>query len=368
MKFYSDLAEISAHFKFAGEFIGAEPHYFGHINDTYVVYVLMQDGSQHRYILQRVNHLVFKQPVEVMSNILAITTHLRRKIEYSGGNTDREALTLVPTKDGNIFFRTDEGDYWRAYKFISGARTYLTPQSLDHVYNAGRAYGNFQLLLADFPIDQLYETIQNFHNTPQRMKTFLDVVRKDKVNRANAVKEEIDIVLQRTGKLSILVDFLKSGDLPLRVTHNDTKYSNVMIDDQTGQGICIIDLDTVMPGTILYDFGDAIRSITNTGDEDERTLSQVNFSIERFARYTQGYLETIGSMLTPVEFGYLVFSAWLMTLECGMRFLGDYLSGDIYFKVQRENHNLDRCRTQFKLVTEIESQWESMQRIVDRYK
>lgn len=359
-----DFLNIIPHFNFGGQFIRAEPYGFGHINDTYAAYFRKTEGTTYRYIMQRINHYVFKNPEELMKNIAAVTTHLRRKIIKAGGNPNRETLTLIPTLDGKIFHRTDKGYYWRVYIFIENALTYQTPESLQHVYNAARAYGNFQQMLGDFPADQLYETIPDFHNTAKRFETFVSVVEKDLHNRAHDVRDTIDFVLRRADEMPVLFDLLQQGRLPVRVTHNDTKYNNVMIDDESGEGVCVIDLDTVMPGSFLYDFGDAIRSITNTAAEDERDLSIVHFSLETFEKYAQGYLAATREALTAVEVKNLAFSARLMTLECGMRFLTDHLDGDIYFRTKRKNHNLDRCRTQFKLVQEMEEKYEEMSRII----
>lgn len=248
--------------------------------------------------------------------------------------------------------------------FIENAQTYMVPENLQHVYHAARAYGDFQQLLSDFPIDQLHCTIPDFHHTSKRFDTFMEVVEQDPVERASKVRAEIDFLLQRRSGTSVLVGLIEEGKLPLRVTHNDTKFNNVMIDDNSGEAICVIDLDTVMPGSALYDFGDAIRSIANTAGEDEPDLSKVHFSMQVFNKYTEGYLDSTRGLLTRTEIKNLAFSAWLMTLECGMRFLSDYLSGDVYFRIDHADHNLDRCRTQFKLVQEIESGFDTMQRIV----
>jgi thiamine kinase-like enzyme len=299
-----------------------------------------------------------------MANILAVTSHLRKKILVYGGDPDRETLTLIPTQTGDVFHQTEKGYYWRAYIFIEDALTYQIPESPQHVYNAARAYGHFQQLLDDFPADQLYETIPNFHNTAKRFEDFLSAVERDPYQRAQSVKAEIDFILHRAAEMPVLVDLIAQGALPIRVTHNDTKYNNVMIDDKSGEGICVIDLDTVMPGSLLYDFGDAIRSITNTAAEDERDLSIVHFSLDTYKKYAQGYLAATRDALIPAELEYLAFSARLMTLECGMRFLADYLNGDIYFRTHRENHNLDRCRTQFKLVQEMEPQSDAMEKMI----
>jgi len=362
-----NLTDVVPNFKFAGQFIRAEPYEFGHIHDTFYTYFSKSDGLVHRYILQRINQYVFKCPEELMANIEAISVHLQRKITTAGGDPERESLTLVPTLENGGFLHRNGGDYWRAYISIEGAQTYMVPQSIDHVYNAGRAYGRFQQQLDDFPVHRLHETIPDFHNTVKRFKTFVEVVEEDKHNRAQDVKEEIDFVLQRAGETSIVVDLIDRRELPLRVTHNDTKYNNVMIDDETGEGVCVIDLDTVMPGSSLYDFGDAIRSITNTGEEDEQDLSKVHFNLECFEKYTQGYLDATRDALTPAEIQLLAFSARLMSCECGMRFLTDHLNGDVYFKIHKPGHNLDRCRTQFKLVRDMERDQEEMLDIVQKY-
>ena len=364
MQLKPELQNIQSHFLFDGEFIRAEPYGSGHINDTYAAKFRKADGCTHRYILHRVNHFVFKKPEELLANISAVTAHLRRKIIEAGGNPEREALTLIPCHNGEFFYRSDTGNYWRAYHFIENASTYQIPESSQHVYNAARAYGKFQQMLSDFPAAQLHETIPGFHNTAQRFKKFIRVVEEDPCNRAIDVQDEITFIKQRADQASILVDLIEEGKLPIRVTHNDTKFNNVMIDDETGDGICVVDLDTVMPGSLLYDFGDAIRSITNTADEDERNLSRVHFSLETFENYARGYLDTTLDTLSPTEIQFLAFSARLMTLECGLRFLNDYLVGDLYFRTKREHHNLDRCRTQFKLVEEMEGNFDKMEGII----
>ena len=362
-----DFKEIIPNFRFEGDFLNVEPYGLGHINDTYAVYFLQKDGTTRRYILQRINHFVFKKPEELMANISAVTAHLREKILAAKGDPDRETLTLIPTQHDEHYYLSEQGYYWRAYIFIENAITYQIPESFNHVTNAGRAYGNFQQLLGDFPTDQLHETIPNFHNTPIRFDCFIDSIEKDDLNRAQEVKKEIEFVLQRADEMPVVVDLIRQDQIPLRVTHNDTKFNNVMIDEDTGQGICVIDLDTVMPGSLLYDFGDAIRSITNTADEDERNLDIVHFSLETFEKYTLGYLGATGKALMPEEINQLAFSARLMTLECGIRFLADYIDGDIYFRTNRKGHNLDRCRTQFKLVAEMERHFDEISQVVERY-
>lgn len=362
-----NFQEVVRQFRFEGDFSSAMPYGEGHINDTYLA-EFNSNGSTRRYILQRINQNVFVNPEGVMCNIEAVTKYLGQKIESLGGDPLRETLTLVPTVDGSCYVVSEEGDYWRGYLFIDNASTYEMVESLDHVYNAAKAFGKFQNLLSDYPSDQLIETIPDFHNTRVRLDAFIEAVDNDDMNRAASAKPEIEFVMQRMEETSVLVDLLERGELPERITHNDTKFNNVMIDDETGEGVCIIDLDTVMPGLSLYDFGDSIRSLSNTAAEDERDLSLVEFDLEVFDYYTHGYLDTVGDVLTPMEFRQLPFSAILMTLECGMRFLTDHLQGDKYYKIQRANQNLDRCRTQFKLVEGMELEFDHMVKIVDKYR
>jgi hypothetical protein len=362
-----DLAEISEHFQFEGAFLQADPIAFGHINDTYAVRLQNQRGLVHRYILQRINHNVFRQPEKLMHNVQGVTTHLRRKIMAAGGDPDRETLNLVPTVEGHPFYQTPMGDYWRAYLFIENAQTYEVA-SLQHVYQAARAFGRFQAHVRDYSLDQLYETIPDFHHTRKRFDALVGAVDRDVENRARSVQAEIAFAQDRAQCTSVLVDLLEQGRLPRRVTHNDTKFNNVLMDTTTGEGICVIDLDTVMPGLSLYDFGDSVRSAANLAAEDEPDLTKVTFDLAVFDRLAHGYLDSAREFLTPLEIDYLPFSAMLITFECGMRFLADYLSGDVYFRIHRQDHNLDRCRTQFKLVRDIERNLDRMLKIVDTYR
>ncbi|MFC1975471.1 phosphotransferase enzyme family protein [Chloroflexota bacterium] len=363
-----DFAKIVKQFKFEGDFLEVRSHEFGHIHDTYVVRFRKANGGERRFLLQRINHNVFKTPAAVMQNIEKVTTHLRKKIITAGGNPERETLNLIPTVEGKNFYKTPGGNYWRAYIFIEGARTYEVVQSVAHVYHAATAFGQFQKLLSDFPVEQLYETIPDFHHTPQRFETFVETAARDVKNRARSAQEEIEFVEKRVQDTSVLLDLFEQGNLPQRVTHNDTKFDNVMIDDQTGEGICVIDLDTVMPGLFLYDFGDSVRSAANSAAEDERELAKVCFRLDIFDRLTQGYLDIGRDILTPLEMDYMSFSAKLITLEQGMRFLTDHLAGDVYYKIHRENHNLDRCRTQFKLVKDMEEKFDQMVSIVKKHR
>ena len=361
----ADLQGIGRHFAMEGAFVSGGTYGHGHINDTYAVEYRLGSGTR-RFIFQRINHKVFKDVAGLMANIVAVTDHLRRKILAAGGDPLRETLTLVPALDGRSYLQTDTGEYWRVYVFIDGARTFESVERLEHVASAGRAFGTFQRLLSDFPADELVETIPGFHHTRKRFGAFQQAVAEDVQGRAKAARPEIDFVLRRETSTSRLVDMLSDGRLQQRITHNDTKFNNVMIDDRTGEGVCVIDLDTVMPGLSLYDFGDSIRSMANTGAEDETDLSKVSFSQEVFDLYTRGYLEAAGSWLEPEELALLPFSAELMTLECGIRFLTDYLQGDIYYKTRRPEHNLDRTRTQLKLVQEMEAAEQEMADAVRR--
>jgi Ser/Thr protein kinase RdoA (MazF antagonist) len=363
-----DFGAIVAQFAFDGDFLDAQRCGIGHINGTYAARFRKADGGIHRYILQRINHQVFKRPQELMHNIEKVTVHLREKIIAAGGDPQRETLNLIPTLDGGTFYQTAEGDYWRGYIFIEGAQTYQVVEHLDHFYHAGKAFGRFQKLVSDFPPEQLYETIPNFHHTPKRFESFVQSVDRDVKNRARSARAEIEFVEQRAAEMPVLVALLDRGELAQRITHNDTKFNNVMIDDETGEGICVVDLDTVMPGLPLYDFGDAIRSGANPAAEDERDLSRVCMDLDLYESFSRGYLETARDFLTPTEIAYLPFSARLMTLECGMRFLADYLDGDAYFEIQRPGHNLDRCHTQFKMVQDMESKFDRMVRIVEAYR
>lgn len=361
------LIDLVKMFQFEGEFIYEEPFGCGHINDTYAVYYKMQFSSPHRYILQRINQDVFKFPDEIMQNISNITSHIRNKIIISGGDVKREVLTIIKTVDDKNFYIDEKGDFWRAYIFIDDATCYQIVEKPEHFYKSAKAFGKFQNQLSDFHADTLFEAIPNFHNTEKRFETFLEALAVDKMKRAHTVKAEIDFALARKEDAGVLVHLLRDDKLPLRVTHNDTKLNNVMIDNMTGEGICVIDLDTVMPGLSLYDFGDSIRFGANPAMEDEKDLSLVFMDLGLFELYTKGFLEEAGKSLTETEIEYLPFSAKIMTFECGLRFLTDYLSGDTYFKIHREGHNLDRCRTQFKLVSDMEEKMDQMKMIVKKY-
>ena len=301
-----------------------------------------------------------------MENIRGITEHMRKKIIAAGGDPLRETLNIVPTVEDKAFYICEDGNYWRAYIYIEGAKAYELPENAQQFYNVGKAFGKFQRLLSDYPAEKLYETIPNFHHTKLRFDALVKAVEEDVMNRAKDVKEEIEFAFARADDTPILVNLLEKGELPLRVTHNDTKLNNVMIDCATGEGICVIDLDTVMPGLSLYDFGDSIRFGASTAPEDEKDLSKVWMDLNLYENYTKGFLEEAGGSFTKTELEYLAFSAKLMTYECGIRFLTDYLQGDTYFKIHRPEHNLDRTRTQFKLVADMETKLDEMKKIVEK--
>lgn len=349
-------------FTIPGAFLGAELYGSGHINDTYLAkYKTGQETTA--YILQRINTDVFKNADELMANIAAVTAFIGKKVQEAHGDVKRECLNLVHTKDNKPYFTDMDGGCWRAYIFVDDTTTFqqATPKSF---YESARAFGRFAMLLSEFPAETLHETIVNFHNTPERMRQFQGALGADVKGRAALCQEEINFVLARVDSVSRLTDLQAAGKLPLRVTHNDTKLNNVLIDNSTEKGLCVVDLDTVMPGLLLYDFGDSIRFGASTAAEDEQNLELVNFSIDLFRDYTRGYMEVAKQALTPGEIENLHEGARMMTLECGIRFLTDHLAGDTYFKIHRENHNLDRARTQFRLVAQMEEHFDEMQSIV----
>lgn len=351
-----DKKDILKQFQVEGDVTSIEPYGSGHINHTY----LAQMADDKKYILQGINTTIFKNTDQLMENILNVTSYLREEIVRTGGDPARETLTVVMTNDGKSYYTDEEGNKWRVYDFIEGAQTYDAVESKEDFYQSAVAFGNFQAKLANFPADTLHETIPNFHNTAKRYRDLEKAIEEDVKGRVAEVGPEIAFVRERSKELSELHDMLAKGDLPLRVTHNDTKLNNIMIDSDTHKAICVIDLDTVMPGLSAHDFGDAIRFGANTAAEDEPDVSKVSLSLELFEIYVKGFLEGCGGRLTPNEVKVLPMGAKMMTIECGMRFLADYLEGDVYFKISREKHNLERCRTQFALVADMEKKWRQM--------
>lgn len=359
----STANELLNAFTFEGELVEIKQLHDGHINNTYV-FDFNDNGKIRRYLVQILNTYVFKQPDALMDNVVGVTNHLRKAVIANGGDPERECLTVYPAKDGKPYYIDSEGNFWRCYNFIFNAHSCQSVENEEVFFNAAKAFGKFQQMLADYPGETLVETIPNFHNTESRFADFRKAVADNLSGRADTVEKEIEFVRAREADCSVLVELLRNGELPLRVTHNDTKLNNVMFDDETNEGICVVDLDTVMPGLSLYDFGDSIRFGASTASEDEKDLSKVSMSLDLFRTYTLGYLTTAGESLTAKEIEYLPFSAKLMTLECGMRFLGDYINGDVYFKTAYPEHNLDRCHTQFVLVADMERKMDEMKKIV----
>ena len=361
-----DAMEIAKHFRVEGEVKEAVPMNSGHINTTSRI-IVDNNGKTEKYTVQAINTYVFKNPEGVMENIAKVTAHIRKKLEQSGGDTERGVLTVIPAKDGRFFYKDDEGTYWRIYKFIDNSYTQNKVEDPKTLYNAGVGFGNFQKQLADIPMDGLVETIPDFHNTPVRYAQLMEAVKNDSANRAASCQQEIQFFIEREKEMSILTDLKAEGKMPVRVTHNDTKFNNILLDDATNEALSVIDLDTVMPGLVTDDFGDAIRFAANTADEDETDLSKVEVSLELFEAFTKGFLEALDGSLTKTEMEHLAWGAKIITMEIGSRFLADYLNGDIYFKIHKENHNLDRARCQIALAKSMEEKFDKMQEIVKKY-
>ena len=334
------LHEVLEAFDFGAPVVGAIRYGCGHINDTFVVHTQPENACCRRFILQRMSAAAFKHPDQLMENIIGVTEFLGREIEKHSGDRSREAMEVLRPKNGADYYTDSQGGAWRLYPFVEGTVCHQTADTPELFAASGRAFGRFQQLLADYPADTLYETIPHFHDTEDRLARFKAAVAADKLGRAAGCQPEIDFVLAREKDCSVALNALRAGKLPLRVTHNDTKLNNVLMDDKTGEGICIIDLDTVMPGLVLYDFGDSIRFGANHSAEDETDLSKVNLDVDLFSAYTAAFLEGPGG----------------------------YLEGDTYFHISREGQNLDRCRTQFKLVADMEERWSELEAIVNRYR
>lgn len=364
----TNLLEIIDAFPKFGKYIGYKPVTDGHINDTYIVEYERGNNDVVSYLLQRINTNVFKNPVELMENVCGVTSFLREKIKNNGGDPERETLTVYSAKDGKNYYKASDGGCWRMYNYVEDTFTVNELTNAEDFRNAALSFGNFQNLLADYPIDTLYDTIPNFHNTPSRFEDFKTAVETNASGRKDNALAEIEFAFAREKDCSVITDLLGTEKVPVRVTHNDTKLNNVLFDKNTKKGICVVDLDTVMPGSALYDFGDSIRFGANTAAEDEKDLSRVSLSLEYFRAYVDGYLETAGESLTETEIDLLPFAAKLLTFECGMRFLGDYINGDVYFKIEYPEHNLVRARTQFKLVEDMERKFDEMTKIVNEIK
>ena len=361
------IREIANKFCIRGEYQDFKQNTAGLINKTFIVRSKEGDKVYH-YVLQTVNTAVFTHPKELIRNISSVTDFLREKIKQSGGDASRETLCLIPTHDGALYYIDPDGKFWRMYNYIEGARTYDLVENDEMFYRCGKGFGHFQRLLADYPADTLYPTIPRFHDTPNRLCDFKRAIEENRAGRAAQVAREIAGYLVHADFCDCVTKYIENGEVPVRVTHNDTKLNNIMIDCHSGEAICVIDLDTVMPGSALYDVGDAIRYGANNAVEDEKDLSKVYLRKDLFRAFTKGFLEEASSSLTERELALIPESAVLMTLECGMRFLGDYLNGDVYFGIRYPEHNLDRARTQLKLVNDMLANLDEMHAIVDSYR
>jgi Ser/Thr protein kinase RdoA (MazF antagonist) len=360
----NNLQTITRHFALKGTILSALPYGSGHINDTYRVETA-EPGSPN-YILQRINHKIFKNVPGLMDNIDRVTRHIRLKLENTpGADPDRQGLTLVPTLNGKSYYQDPDGNYWRVYLFIEDNRSYDIVDTPEKAFEGGRMFGKFQSMIADLPGGPLFETIPNFHNIDMRLETLRKTIEKDPAGRASRVSAEAAFVWERAEEMATILHLGQKGLIPQRITHNDTKFNNVLL-DKNDRGLCVIDLDTVMPGYVHYDFGDSIRTSTNTGAEDDPDLSRVEMDIRLFEAYTKGFLEETRSTLTPTELEYLPLAGKLFPYIIGVRFLTDYVDGDNYFKIKHEHHNLQRARAQFKLLTSMEGQFEEMKKIVRR--
>ena len=362
----NSVESIVARFNITGDFVSAVPYGNGHINETKLV-TTHEGGEEHLYVLQKINKNVFKRPDLLMENYIGVTDFIRAKIEAEGGDPDREVINVVRAKDGHSYIIDDEGQYWRLLVYVTDSLSYDKVERPEQFYESAVAFGNFQYMLRDYPADTLHETIVNFHNTPDRYRQLMEAVEADVKGRLAEVQAEVEFAKARYDFACTLENAHRAGRLPLRVTHNDTKLNNILFDNKTGAPLCVVDLDTIMPGYSVNDFGDSIRFGATTALEDEANLSLVNFDISLYELYVKGFIEGAKGGLTEGELELLPIGAMMMTFECGMRFLTDYLNGDTYFRIHREKHNLDRARNQFKLVLDMESQLDQMKNIVRKY-
>jgi len=362
-----DMRQVNRLFDMRADFVDAQPYGSGHINDTWCAWY-DQAGQRLRYIHQRINTTVFRDPVALMENIHRVTSHaLERLLEENHPEARRRTLTVIPAATSLPYAIDADGNYWRTYPFIERALGYDELRTNLQAEEAAKAFGAFQKLAADLPGKRLHETIPDFHHTPKRLAALRAAVEADSHGRASACGPEIEAAFSRSEDCGRIVTMMESGAIPERVTHNDTKLNNVLLDEQTAEGVCVIDLDTTMPGCALYDFGDMVRTAAPTTREDEVDLARIGVRLDRFEALVKGYLHSAGDFLTAEETGLLAFSGKLLTLECGIRFLTDYLQGDTYFKTKRPGHNLDRCRAQFALVRAIEHELPQMEDIVARH-
>ena len=363
---FNTIKHILPRFCFEGKYVDVNEQTSGNVNNAYCL-TYHQNGKIVYYTLQHINSYVFKDPYAVMRNIEQVTAHIKNTLIANGVDPHRRVLELVPTRDGQMLYVDPNGGFWRAYVFISEATPYNMPQKPVHVFETGRAFGEFQKLLSSFPAENLTETIPNFHNTPRRFYTFVASVAEDKAGRVRQVEDEIEFMFDHRKLMKSIVSKLESGELQPRVTHNDTKINNVLIDDATDKAICVIDLDTVMPGSSLYDYGDAIRFCANTAAEDEPDVSKISLDMEKFRLFTEGFLSEVKGFLPDSEVRLLPLGALVITCELAMRFLTDYIDGDLYFKVSYPEHNLVRARAQIALLKDMETKYDEMCRVVETF-
>ena len=358
---------VLAAYDWGGEVRDVSRYGMGHINETYQVIVLQPDGTEKPYILQKVNTGIFKDPDGLMDNIVRVTEYLRDYLKRTGGDTERGAMTVIPTRDGRSWYHGEDDSCWRVYIFVTDTICLQQVEQPSDFYESAVAFGNFQNQLADYPAQTLHETIPHFHDTVSRYEAFEKAVQEDRAGRAASVQAEIDFIRARKQDCAFLMNLLWEGKLPLRVTHNDTKLNNVLLDSKTRKGVCVIDLDTVMPGLAAWDFGDAIRYGANNCPEDEPDVNKVHLNMEKYETYLRGYLDAAGAALTPLEKETLPWGARVITLETGIRFLTDYLEGDHYFRISRPSQNLDRTRKMLKLTEEMENHFSAMSEAIARY-
>jgi len=359
-----DLKEIYDYFVTDGTFLNGEPYGSGHIHDTFRIVTVEKDKDD--YILQRLNNKVFKNIPELQHNIERVTVHLRNKLKtVPGSDIKRECLSLVPSRDGKSWIIDKEGNYWRMYIFISNHRSYNIVDSPYKAFEGGKAIGRFQAMLSDMPGGPLFDTIPWFHDIGKRLETFNLKINENPVGRVETVREEINQVLHRAEEMKIILKLGKEGKIPLRITHNDTKFNNILL-DENDKALCVIDLDTVMPGYVHYDFGDAIRTAANTASEDEKDLSRIKIDINLFKAYSEGFLSETGDTLNDIEKEYLAFAPRLITYTIAVRFLTDFIDGDNYFKIHHELHNLQRARAQLRLMMSMEEQCGEMEKIIGK--
>lgn len=357
------ILQVLDQYDLNGQIVSVAPYGQGHINDTYLVTVSRFGKEEPAYVIQRINKKVFSNVELLMQNITRVSAHIRKKIKLA--NDPRwEALTLVLSKQGSAFSFDDNGDYWRIYLFVKNSRTYNSPEKDGLLYESGLAYGKFSEMLNDFPAQELYETIPKFHDTEARMLQLYEALHEDRMHRKQKILSEIDFAIKHENDASYFNMMREQGALPIRVTHNDTKLNNVLFDVRTDKAKCVIDLDTVMPGLLAFDYGDAVRFGANTVAEDEKDLEKCHINLHRFKEYTVGFLVCNSKTITQNEIDTLPMGAKIMTLESGIRFLTDYLNGDVYFKTKYPDHNLDRARNQFALVADMEINWDKMRKIV----